>query len=397
MPYDKNQSSGVFMKFSKIAKVSITLFLASLSFQTNASWQVATGIGPNREDAVNDAIHNLLMQTGADIRLEQTYKSGVLSGNSYGPGSGNIIKKIVILESQSTLNRTTVKIKAFIDDKKAKVKCTGSTVNKSILPLSFKYADSQSFQGALGIEDVNKELDKMLYDQLTNSATFNTRPVLRLNVINDNGKNVPNKTKLDNLKAISTQYGSQYIITGTINSMSKSKVGNNVITNMLFIPTRTIDFDVEVFDAINQQIIFHKNYSGETDWPFDSNEFIDLRSDRFRGSDYGQRLYDLTSSAAKDLVRELQCAPVSARVIDTKGDDIIINIGRDNGITKDMKFSLAQSSNMISSVGTEYEIHEDAKGLYKVTAVYPHSAKLKPVDLQNNTLNVDVDDIVTLE
>ena len=62
------------MKFSKIAKVSITLFLASISLQSYASWQVATGIGQNREDAVNDAIHNLLMQSGADIRLEQSYK-----------------------------------------------------------------------------------------------------------------------------------------------------------------------------------------------------------------------------------------------------------------------------------------------------------------------------------
>lgn len=385
------------MKILKLAKVSATLLLASLSFQSYAGWHVATGIGPNREDAVNDAIHNLLMQTGADIRMEQTYKDGVLKGNSYGPASNNIIKKIVVTETQYTLNRTTVTIKAFLDDKRAKAKCAGASVNKSILPLSFKYADSQAFQGALGIEDANKELDKMLYDQLANSATFNTRPVLRLNVVSDNGKNVPIKDRLDNYKAISKQYGSQYIITGTINSLSKSKVGNNIITNMIFIPTRTINFDIDVFDAINQRIIFHKNYSGETDWPFESSEFIDLRSDRFKGSDYGQRLYELTSIAAKDLVRELQCAPVSARVIDSKGDDIIINMGSDNGLKKDMKFSLAQSSNMTSSVGNEYEIHEESNGLYKVTAVYPHSAKLKPVDLQNNTLNVDVDDIVTLE
>ena len=93
------------MKFSKIAKVSITLFLASISLQSYASWQVATGIGQNREDAVNDAIHNLLMQSGADIRLEQSYKSGVLNGTSYGPASQNIIKKLVVLETQHTLNR----------------------------------------------------------------------------------------------------------------------------------------------------------------------------------------------------------------------------------------------------------------------------------------------------
>ncbi len=385
------------MDFLKIAKVSITLFLASVSLSSNASWQVATGIGQNQEDAVNDAIHNLLMQTGSDIRLEQAYKNGVLQGSSYGPTSSNIIKKLVVLETQNTLNRTTVTIKAFIDDKKAKVKCKGASIQKSILPLSFKYADSQAFQGAIGIEDLNKELDKILYEQLSNTATFSTRPVLKVNVVNDNGKNVPNKNKLDNLKAISTHYGSQYIVSGTINSLSKSKVGNNVITNLMFIPTRTIDFDVDVFDAINQQVIFHKNYTGETDWPFESNEFLDLRSDRFRGSAYGQRLYELTSKAAKDLVRELQCASISARVIDTKGDEIIINIGNDSGVKKDMKFSLDQTSNMTSIEGNEYEIHEAAKGLYRVTAVYPHTAKLKPVDLQNNTLNVDVDDIVTLE
>lgn len=385
------------MTILKFTKALVLILAVSLSLQAQAKWHQAKGVGLNTDAAVNDAIHNLLLDSGADMRLEQVYKDGVLEGTHASVASKNPIRKLVVLEQQSTLNRTTVTIKAYIEDRYAKARCPGSKISKAVLPITFKFADSAAFQSGMGIENLNKELDKQIFDALSKASMFNVRPILNANIANDNGKNVDVNFKMNNLKAISDRYSSQYIVVGTINSLSKSKVGNNILTSALFLPTRTIDFDVDIYDAINQQIVFHRNYNGEEDWPFDADEFLDLRSDRFRGSDYGQRVYDLCSQVTRDLVEQLQCAPASAKVIDTEGDNIVINLGRENGLVKNMKFSLEQATTMSGSSGNEYDAYEGGKGSYKVVSVYPHAAKLQPVDLQNNILNVSVNDIVTLE
>ena len=193
------------------------------------------------------------------------------------------------------------------------------------------------------------------------------------------------------------RYGSQYIILGTINSVSTSEVGNNVLTKLMYVPTRTINFDIDVYDAINEQIIFHRNYTAEADWPFKQSEYIDLRSDRFKSSEYGQRVYGLAAEVSKDLVAELQCKPANAKIIDLDGDDVVINVGRENGISPNMKFTLVQAASMSGPNGDNYSAYEKSNSVYKVVSVYPHAAKLHPVDLQNNTLNVNVNDVVTLQ
>ena len=108
------------MTIFKITKALVLILAVSLSLQAQAKWHQAKGVGLNTDAAVNDAIHNLLLDSGADMRLEQVYKDGVLEGTHASVASKNPIRKLVVLERQSTLNRTTVTIKAFIEDRYAK-------------------------------------------------------------------------------------------------------------------------------------------------------------------------------------------------------------------------------------------------------------------------------------
>ncbi|MGN1280649.1 MAG: flagella assembly protein FlgT middle domain-containing protein [Succinivibrio sp.] len=380
----------------KLLKTLSIFCFAILSFGAQAKWYTASGTGTDRNDAVNDAIRNIMLESGADVRIEQHFKNGVLQSDNVNISSRSPIKQLVVLEQESTLNKVSVTIKAFVDEKYAKAKCAGSLINKTILPVAFKYADSQAFQGSVGIENINKEMDKLVMENLYKSTIFITKPMVKANFSTQNRSDINSSYANENLTSLANRYGSQYVIIGTINSVSVSEVGENFLTKMIFIPTRSINFDIDVYDAISEQIIFHRNYATEADWPFKQNDFIDLRSDRFRGSDYGQRLYDLTNKVSKDLVFELQCAPANARVIDIDGDDLVINLGRENGIKNNMKFSLEQTASMSGPNGDNYSVYEKSNSVYKVVSVYPHAAKLHPVDLQSNTLNVNVNDIVTL-
>lgn len=385
------------MKIRLLIQILCCLVFSVMSSTAFATWYTANGTGSDRNDAVNDAIRNVMLQVGADVKIEQNYKNGVLQSDNVNIMSRSPIKKLVVMSEQTTFSKVTVTIKAFIDERFAKARCSGAAVHKAVLPVSFRFADSQAYQGSIGIEGISKELDKLVMENLYNTSSFVTRPLVRANLNTSNSPNMSNAFQVSNLSSLADRYGSQYIILGTINSVSTSEVGNNVLTKLMYVPTRTINFDIDVYDAINEQIIFHRNYTAEADWPFKQSEYIDLRSDRFKSSEYGQRVYGLAAEVSKDLVAELQCKPANAKIIDLDGDDVVINVGRENGISPNMKFTLVQAASMSGPNGDNYSAYEKSNSVYKVVSVYPHAAKLHPVDLQNNTLNVNVNDVVTLQ
>ncbi len=385
------------MKIRLLIQTICFLVFSALYANAYASWYTANGTGSDRNDAVNDAIRNVMLQAGADVRIEQNYKNGVLQSDNVNIMSRSPVKKLVVMSEQTTFNKVTVTIKAFIDERLSRARCSGAAVHKAVLPVSFRYADSQAYQGSIGIEGISKELDKLIMENLYSTSSFVTRPLVKANLNTSNSPDMSNSFQISNLSSLASRYGSQYIIFGTINSVSTSEVGDNVITKLMYLPTRTINFDIDVYDAVNEQIIFHRNYTAEADWPFKQSEYIDLRSDRFKSSAYGQRVYGLAAQVSKDLVAELQCKPANARIIDLDGDDVVINIGRENGITPNMKFTLVQAGSMSGPDGDNYSAYEKSNSVYKVVSVYPHAAKLHPADLQNNTLNVNVNDVVTLQ
>lgn len=57
-----------------------------------ATWYTANGTGSDRNDAVNDAIRNVMLQAGADVKIEQNYKNGVLQSDNVNIMSRSPIK-----------------------------------------------------------------------------------------------------------------------------------------------------------------------------------------------------------------------------------------------------------------------------------------------------------------
>ena len=380
--------------FKKSFKNTLVLSLLVLSLNASAAWHKASGVGTSRNDAVNDAIRNVMLEAGADVRILQSFKDGQIVSSNMDVRGANPIKELVVLEEQSTNNTVTVIVKAFVDDRSIR-KCSASSIHKTIVPVSFRYLDEAAHQGSIGIEGINRELDKLLSDKLLTAKDFVTKPMVVAN-LNTGRNNVDDNFRVNNLSAIAKRNNSQYVIVGTINSVSMSDGGSNFLTNMVFLPTRSISFDMDVYDAVQEQVVMHKTYSGEADWTFDKGSFVDMRSDRFRGSPYGQRVYDLIKEFSDDLLAQLQCAPMNARIIDIDGDDLVINVGNENGLRNGLKFTLMQTASLSGPTGDNYNVYEKSNSVYKVVSVYPHAAKIHPVDLQNNTLNVNVNDVVTL-
>ncbi len=392
------------MKAFVLLKLTVLGLGVFLCCAAQAGWYTAQGeavILDNeqqaRNEAVNDAIRNVLLQAGASIDIAQSFKGGVLTTDRVNIKASTPIRKLQVIDEQRTSNKITVTVKILMDDRKMTA-CQSSRLKKSMLPLAFRFIDETAHQSAIGIENIGSELDQAIYGQLAKSLYFTVRPVINANVRGTLGYNnasmALDRTIMDNL---GRQNEAQYLLIGNIISVSASDVGSNVFTKMFYERTRTLQFRLIVIDTYTGMEVFNQEYSAEADWPFKQGDYVDLRSDRFRGSVYGARLKQLTERAANELINTMQCAMPSARVIEIDGDDFIVNLGREAGLEKNMEFNLSQSYEGVDRQGQEFALSEEAPGVYRVIEAYPHAARLRPVSLQDNVLNVQLDDVVTLK
>lgn len=384
----------------KLAVATTLLLLTTPSF---AKWYNVSGTAPiidstaqARDAAVNDAIRNAMLEAGAQVSIEQNFKDGVLTGNSMSVKSSIPVRKVMITSEQKTAGRVSVTAKVLLADVHIET-CAASKIKKSVLPVAFSYSDQAAYQGSQGIDTINRELSSELFSKLSASPVLLMRPEIKANLRGSSSGNSTDTYLRDNLSSLTRQHEAQYLITGTVDSVAASDAGEGVLDKLFYQRTRSLSFTVTMYDGAVGEQLFSKQYSMECDWPFKQGEFMDLRSERFRGSSYGQRMQQLISDAVTDVVQLMQCRMPEATIIDLDDEGFIIDIGRSNAITRGMKFSMVQLSQGFAPDGDTYDRRDDARGLYVVQQVYENSARLIPEDLDNNLLNIRVNDRVILK
>lgn len=391
----------MFCKF----KYYLASILLLVTFNVYASWYEAQGQGyvdngdyaKAKQEAINDAIRNILLESGAVISINSNSNNGFLTEDSFQMSSQKAVKKLTVLEETRTPKTILVKVRAYIDENRLVPACKLSQIKKRILPLVFFYDDNEAYQTSIGIEDLNKELSYKIVNEITKSQALMVRPEIKANLgikINSGALTYKDQNNLNN---IAKQHISQYVLLGSIRSLAVSEVGSNALMKYLNTKTRTIDFNISLYDSFSSSFVFSKNYYGEADWEFDQGEYLNLRSDRFISSDYGSKLQNLIKEASSDIIAALECKAPSARVIETQGDDIIINIGSNSGLKEGMIFNIAHRTPIKTYDNTSYD--KDMKHplcQYKVKSCYNDAALLVPVDINSNMINVKLNDLVTL-
>ena len=182
---------------------------------------------------------------------------------------------------------------------------------------------------------------------------------------------------------------------GSISSLAKSEVGKNAFTKMIYNPTRTIRFNVKIFDVYSGEMILTKDYAGDAEWDIEG-PFV-VRSDLFNTSEYGQRVAQLAKYAISDIVSTLRCQLPYARVVQVTPDNIRINLGSNDNLRTGMQFELIHRSDYRDRHSMPYYQHSDTDTVYKVVDVSPNAATLRPVDNRSQVINVMLDDLVRLK
>lgn len=390
------------MHFSVFFKISVLLLAAVAGTPALAGWYTAQGtaaitgsVAAARDEAVNNAVRSVMMQTGAAVNMEETFRNGVMVDSKMRLTGSLPIRRINVIEEQKTSDRVTVIIKVLVDERGIKT-CVGSSLRKSVLPLRMRFVDQNAYTAGAGIDALSEELGDLIYSRLSENPSLNVRPQFYANIRGAGSGNAPDIELRDNIFNIGRQTQSQFLISGLINSIAASDTGSNMLTQLFMARTRSIDFSIDIYDAATGDKVFSQRYSAEADWPFKQGDFIDVRSESFRGSSYGMRVRELAERASTDIVQSLQCRAPSARIIEIDNDDFLIDAGADVGIRPGMLFRINHRFEGTGYAGFDYPREEPAAGTYKVVEVYAHSSRLRSRSLNDNLLNLRLNDTVSV-
>ncbi len=379
------------------------LALALCSQVASAAWYTARGTAPildgdvaqARRAAIDDALRNAALQAGADVSIEQVLENGTLLNERMQIRARSPIRSMTVIEEQESGKAVTVMVKALIDDEAAKSDCYAGNLKKTVLPFMFRYEDPDASLTAAGMDGFDKYLTDLIYSGISQSPALTILPTDPSRLLISQSASGPDYSLQRSLDSISRRTQAQFIIVGSISSLAKSEVGKNAFTKMIYNPTRTIRFNVKIFDVYSGEMILTKDYAGDAEWDIEG-PFV-VRSDLFNTSEYGQRVAQLAKYAISDIVSTLRCQLPYARVVQVTPDNIRINLGSNDNLRTGMQFELIHRSDYRDRHSMPYYQHSDTDTVYKVVDVSPNAATLRPVDNRSQVINVMLDDLVRLK
>ncbi|HHQ4940014.1 TPA: flagella assembly protein FlgT middle domain-containing protein, partial [Aeromonas veronii] len=195
------------------------------------------------------------------------------------------------------------------------------------------------------------------------------------------------------IKALSLRTDSQYLVLGSIDDLSIEPQGNQ-LTSWYEDPVRNFRMQLYLFDGINGSLVNRKVYEGRATWTFGKREQVGSSSGQFWQSSYGQEVSYQLQQAAQDLVAQLTCAPVTARVVGQNERGPYINLGRRNGVKLGDQFRIQHNADFIDPYGKSRMMRNPADGLFEVVQVFDDGAiissqnKYSPFNIQNGDLAV---------
>jgi hypothetical protein len=361
----------------------------------------ATGTAPvikgNKADARNkaieEALRQALLQSGAKISTEQSAKNGRLTIHNIRMSSDSKIRRYNVIEQKDHGDYIEVTIKADIYNKAGV--CRGKQYAKTITPILFSYDEGQADNSERQLHDFNRELTRQFHSRLMlNKEVFNTKPWIDRNYRIDlrliEYEHSDMKEQIRHLARITD---SQYLLLGSIRDLGFEDPDGNAFTQLFNNYKRNISFSVYLVNGYTGELVFAKNYSDIAEWDFDKRDNVDVRGNRFWKTEYGKKIGNMVTGAIAEISREAMCQSLNASIIRVDNGRYHINAGSSNNLNPGDRLTIELSANYYDRMRHQRLNSNQLTGEYVVQKVFPDSAVLVPGDKTKPDSNIQIGDI----
>ena len=346
--------------------------------------------------AMENALKKALLVAGASVSSIQQVVNGILTQDHISIRASGSVNSVELVSEDHIDDTIKVTIRADIfpqekqcfssDYKKTLLITRGHLVNREQANVGAIYQLETALMQKLAnkLADDGQYLDtKLALKTKTEFSRFNDS--LDAEAIAQLSRNLSDVTD------------TQFVMYSEINDISFNNELNN---SWQFWQEDEFDrhFDISfyIYNGNNGELVFEKEYKNSAPWTFTKRAHVDVNSQTFWQSAYGQVLNQTLNKVMTDLDENMMCQPTRGRIVQVEGNQIIVNLGKRHGVQVGDEFSLLHSHHFINKDGKTYAGFNVSPYKVKVTQVSQKTAHAITTD-EHILGNIQVNDIAVRE
>lgn len=367
----------IFMRLS-----SICLCFALFSSASFGQWYESQGVasiknGDNKAakaQAMQNALKKALLVAGASVSSVQQVVNGLLTQDQISIRASGSVNSLALISETYNDDFVTVTIRADIFPQEKK--CFAADYKKSMLLTRSNILHRE--QANIGsIYALDKTLIKKLASKIQQQGIYlDTKLALQTKTEFSRYNQSLQAQSLKNLAmSLANMSDSQYVLFSEIQDLSMADDENN---DWQFwqknIYQRQFNIALYVHDGTTGERILDKHYQSSAPWDFDKRKHIDVTSQNFWQSEYGQQINLSLDDMVRDIDENMMCQPTQGRIVQVQGNSITFNLGKRHGVQVGDEFSLLHFNNFVSDDKRTYTGFNISPYKVIVTSVIQDSA-----------------------
>lgn len=357
--------------------VVVICLAAFLMGQADAAWYEAKGYAiiedgdkaSAKRKATQEALKQAMLFAGASVNSVHTLTNGLLESEHTTISSSGEVAQLELIDEVYSGDMVTVSVRADIF---AKAKsCNAQYEEKHFSTTRFLIKNRQQLTHG----DITK-FDEVLTQRFARLMRTTT-DTLRVTHIAPHSTQFKTQFTEQNVRNLSQQTNTQYVVMGTINDLSIETSDPSLLTPWRgSTQKRHFGLTLHVYDGINGGLLFTQSYATAAAWTYDKFESVDEYSQQFWESRYGVAVQELIQNALQDIKEAIACQPLTGRVLHVAGNSFSVSLGQDNGISENDELYLYQAKEVIDNYGRKYLQYVIYPGTFVVRNAFSNSSSV---------------------
>lgn len=341
-----------------------------------------------RELAIKQSIQSVLLQHGGRVDAYTEIVDGVVRNKHMTMAHQGVLRAANVLTETRQANQLHLDIEVIINDTNEQCHAAPSSIDiiTSDMPfLAIQDAQDNQFHGLS--QYLPQRLSHIFKQQgsALNIADIVPEPWYK-------GLSEQHQNSI----ALGVNYNAPYILVGQIDDATTIR---RFPTEYAFWkkPTaeRNLALRFHVYDTFTGEQIFNRGYQFTAPWPFAFNQSVNIHAQEFTGSQYAQHIYTLLLQVQQDIANELACRHKRARIIAMDKQQLIINMGQNQGITPATKFSLIQQKQHLTVSGRNIVLSQPTEIYFNIVDTQPNVSIIQAEEIIL-TQNIQANDWVVV-
>ncbi|MDP5292303.1 flagellar assembly protein T N-terminal domain-containing protein [Oceanimonas sp. CHS3-5] len=303
-------------------------------YQAEGSAPLSLGTDTARQQALEQALSDALLQSGASLSTVQSVTNGAFAGQQLDISAQGELMDYLILNERRHQGRLWLTVRADIwPGERRQEQCAGRyRPGMTLAPITLKHPQ----QGAAGqIYELGTALTTRLASQLEHSVNITSTLAHGL----DTDPALPREAGLRRGgDVLAGRQQSRLLLSGIIDDIS---IEDGHWTRWTFgdIP-RAFSLGITLEDGLTGDVLLQRHYQTRASWDYGRHDKVNVHEQGFWQSGYGQAVEQLLANISQDVIKAQACLKAVGNIVQQSEEGILMDLGRREGIQPGDRFTL---------------------------------------------------------